>query len=262
MFHPRLVGSGADSIFWQNYIQPLMAEDAPKCVLLDGGEPWHSEALRAIAAAWDACAEELPGYDLRMRENLSQLAFLLCRHRPAERKPLPAKTLRDEARMKRMLGFIQDHYGGEVGAAAIAQSAAVSESECLRCFRATIGVPPTQHLKQFRVPKAAELLASTAWNAAEVGARCSFQDASYFAKTFRQLKGRPPLGIPQGARLRLTGGMPAHSRSETAARSLQTVNSGQLLIAKTLCRRMDRRGGLSPPFRSGPPPAAWCAAGR
>lgn len=192
VFHPRLVGSGADSIFWQNYIQPLLAEDAPKCVLLDGGEPWHSEALRAIAAAWDACAEELPGYDLRMRENLSQLAFLLCRHRPAERKPLPAKALRDEARMKRMLGFIQDHYAEEIGAAAIAQSAAVSESECLRCFRAAIGVPPTQYLKQFRVHKAAELLASTAWSAAEVGARCGFQDASYFAKTFRQLKGRTP----------------------------------------------------------------------
>ena len=53
-------------------------------------------------------------------------------------------------------------------------------------------MPPTQHLQQFRVPKAAELLASTAWNAAEVGARCSFQDASYVAKTFRQLKGHTP----------------------------------------------------------------------
>lgn len=141
VFHPRLVGSGADSIFWQNYIQPLLAEDAPKCVLLDGGEPWHSEALRAIAAAWDACAEELPGYDLRMRENLSQLAFLLCRHR-----------------LERGRG------GGPV-----------------------------------RLP----------------GRQLFCQDLPAAQRPH-------PLGIPQGARLRLTGGMPARSRSKTAARSLQT----------------------------------------
>lgn len=192
VFHPRLVGGGADSVFWQNYIQPLLAEDAPKCVRLDGGAPWHSEALQAVGAAWDACAAEPPGYDLRMREALSQLAFLLCRHRPAEGKPLSAKALRDEARMKQMLRFIQEHYDREIGAAAIAKSAAISESECLRCFRATIGSPPSQYLKQFRVQRAAELLVSTSWSAAEVGARCGFQDASYFARTFRQLKGRTP----------------------------------------------------------------------
>ena len=192
VFHPRLVGGGADSVFWQNYIQPLLAEDAPQCVALDGGAPWHGEALRAVTAAWDACAEEPPGYDLKMREALSQLAFLLCRHRPAEGKPLPAKALRDEARMKQMLRFIQAHYGEEIGAAAIARSAAVSESECLRCFRSTIGVPPTQYLKQFRIQRAAELLASTAQSAAEIGARCGFPDASYFAKAFRQLKGCTP----------------------------------------------------------------------
>lgn len=192
VFHPRLVGGGADSVFWQNYIQPLLAEGAPQCVALDGSAPWHGEALRAITAAWDACAEEPPGYDLRMREALSQLAFLLCRHRPAGGKPLSAKALRDEARMKRMLRFIQAHYGEEIGAAAIARSAAVSESECLRCFRSTIGVPPTQYLKQFRIQRAAELLASTAQSAAEIGARCGFPDASYFAKAFRQLMGRTP----------------------------------------------------------------------
>lgn len=192
VFHPRLVGGSIDSVFWQNYIQPLLAEDAPKCVLFGPSEPWHREALLSIEAAWDACAEETPGYDLRMRDALSRLAFLLCRHRPAEGKPLPEKALRDEGRVKQMLRFIQEHYGQEIGIAAIAKSAAISESECLRCFRATIGVPPTRYLKQFRVQRAAELLVSTPWSAAEVGAQCGFQDASYFSKTFRQLKGCTP----------------------------------------------------------------------
>ena len=189
VFHPRLVGGSIDSAFWQNYIQPLLAEGAPQHVLFDGSASWHPGALCAIESAWKSCAEEPPGYDLQVRSSLSHLAFLLSRHCPADRKPLPEKTLRAEERMKRMLRFIQEHYGEEIGSAAIAGSAAISESECLRCFRNTIDTPPIQYLKQFRVQRAAELLASTAWSTAEIGARCGFQDASYFTKTFRQLKG-------------------------------------------------------------------------
>lgn len=192
VFHPRLVGGGIDSIFWQNYVQPLLAEGAPQYIRFAPEEPWHQEALRAIETAWDACAREMPGYDLRMRDALSRLAFLLSRNCPAGGAPLSKKALRDEGRMKQMLQFIQIHYAEAITAAAIAKSAAISESECLRCFRATIGTSPSQYLKQFRIQQAAELLASTAWGAAEVGAQCGFQDASYFAKTFRQLKGCTP----------------------------------------------------------------------
>lgn len=191
VFHPRLVGSSIDSIFWQNYIQPLLAGDAPKYIRFDRLAPWHREALQAIESAWSACAEESPGYELQIRDALSRLAFLLTRHRPAGGAPPSEKALRDEGRMKQMLRFIQQHFGEEIGVSAIAESASISESECLRCFRATIGTPPIQYLKQFRVQKAAELLSSTAWSAAEIGAQCGFQDASYF-KTFRQLRGCTP----------------------------------------------------------------------
>lgn len=191
VFHPRLIG-GIESSFWQNYIRPLLGDGAPQHARLDLSEPWHSEAVLAIEEAWRACAEEPPGYDLQVRGALSRLVFLLSRHRPAKWEAPSEKALRDEARVKQMLQFIQEHYGEEIGAAAIAESAAISESECLRCFRSTIGVPPTQYLKQFRIQRAAELLASTAQSAAEIGARCGFQDASYFSKTFRQLKGCTP----------------------------------------------------------------------
>lgn len=191
VFHPRLVGGSADSIFWQNYIQPLVTDGSRQSVRLDRSEPWHGEALRAIEAAWTSCAEEPPGYDLRVREALSELAFLLSRNRPAARPPSD-KALRDEERVKRMLRFIQENYASEINVAAIAGSAMISESECLRCFRSTIGAAPAQYLKQFRIQKAAELLASSAESVGEVGARCGFQDASYFTKTFRELKGCTP----------------------------------------------------------------------
>ena len=68
----------------------------------------------------------------------------------------------------------------------------LSESECLRCFRSSIGMPPIQYVKRYRVQKAAELLTSTDQKIAEIGAQCGFQDTSYFTRTFREIKGVTP----------------------------------------------------------------------
>lgn len=192
VFHPRLVGGSADSIFWQNYIQPLMGDKTRQSVHFIPGEPWHRQALEAVEAAWESCVEEAPGYDLKVREELSRLAFLLSRNPSGSVRPPSGRALRDEGRVKRMLQFIQENYASGISAADIAESASISESECLRCFRSTIGTPPGQYLKQFRIQKACEFLAADAWGVAEVGALCGFQDASYFTKTFRETKGCTP----------------------------------------------------------------------
>lgn len=192
VFHPRLVGGGVESVFWQNYLQPLLAEGANRCVWLSEGVPWEREALEDMEAAWRACGEEPPGFEFLAREGLSRLVFLLSAHRPAVKKGPSEKALRDGERIKAMLRFVQEHYYEELTAARIAGSAALSESECLRCFRSMVGTTPMQYVKQFRVQRAAELLESTEEKVAAVGAACGFQEMSYFARTFRALKGKPP----------------------------------------------------------------------
>lgn len=192
VFHPRLVAGGFDSVFWQEYLRPLTQDGAKPFVLLDGGEAWHAQALDAVKTAWESSAAQRPGYEFEVREALSRLVLLLCRHRAAAEVSASEKSLREEERLKKMLRFIEEHYDAELTAAQIAQSARISESECLRCFRRTIGTPPSQYVKQLRVQKAAQLLCDTGRGTAEIGALCGFQDASYFARTFRALKGCTP----------------------------------------------------------------------
>ena len=94
--------------------------------------------------------------------------------------------------MKNMMLFIQAHYGEELTVARIAASISVSESECLRCFHATIGTTPIQYLRQLRVQKAAELLAGSDRKISDIGEQCGFREMSYFTKTFRELMGCTP----------------------------------------------------------------------
>ena len=58
--------------------------------------------------------------------------------------------------------------------------------------RDTIGRPPIQYVKHYRVQKAAELLTSTALKIGQIAERCGFQDDTYFIRSFREIKGMTP----------------------------------------------------------------------
>lgn len=193
VFHPRLVGGGPDTVFWTKYLAPLVNGSGQDCVLFDCTEAWHKEAVQSIETAWKSCAKEPWGYEFQTREALSRLILLLSRSQAPGPAVKSKKVLRNERWMKLMLEYIHQNYASHLTSAAIAKSAAVSESECLRCFRNVVGLTPIQYVIQYRVQKAEELLISMPeLNVSEVGARCGFQDASYFTKTFHALKGCAP----------------------------------------------------------------------
>lgn len=192
VFHPRLIGGSIDSVFCQKYTEPLINHPNLRSVYFDHTNTWMAEAAQTINAAWFACAEEPSGYEFHARNALSLLVALLMEHCPAISKHPSKKALRDEERIKIMIQYIQENYVTKLDTASIAESVSISESECLRCFRSTIGMPPMQYVREFRLQKASELLSSTEMGIAEIGTQCGFFDASYFTKTFHEQKGFTP----------------------------------------------------------------------
>lgn len=192
VFHPRLVGGSMDSIIWQKYLEPLLSDPCRPWIYFTDLQEWERDASTAIQEAWQACVSETEGFEFVVRERLSRLIFLLAKNCPTTEKSPSEKALRDGERIKAMLRYIQEHYAEELTLAKIAGSAAVSKNECLRCFRSMIGSTPIQYVKQVRIQKAAELLASTDRKISDIGMECGFQEMSYFAKIFRELKGCTP----------------------------------------------------------------------
>ena len=194
VFHPRFVGGSVDSILWQKYLEPLLSDPSCPCVPFTAALEWEKAASNIIDAAWEICVSEEEGFEFRARDLLSQLILLLFQNRPVTQKKPSEKALRDGERTKAMLQYIQAHYSEELTLTQIAGSANISESECLRCFRSVIGCSPMQYVKQLRIQRAAELLKSTDWKICDIGTQCGFQEMSYFAKTFREVKGCTPKG--------------------------------------------------------------------
>ena len=191
-FHPRLVGGGTESAFHQKYVLPVTENKGFGGIALRRGVDWQAEALDRLEEAWQACVREPAHYDLKVRHALSGAMAALSDHMASLHAGLSPKSLRDGERIKAMLTFIMENYGEEINTAAIARSASISESECLRCFRSTIGTTPIKYLREYRIEQAAGQLAGGDAAIADIAARCGFWDISYFTKTFREMKGLTP----------------------------------------------------------------------
>ena len=189
VFHPRFVVGDRDSVLWQKYVEPLIGDPSRPYAHFSGGLPWEQEAIEGVARAWLACAREAEGFEFEVRQQLSRIVFLLLKNSQAAETPRKA---RNEERAKQMLRFIQANLGEALTLEQIAESASVSENECMRCFRSVLGISPMQYVKQTRLQKAAELLARTDRKIADIGSECGFQEMSYFAKAFREQYGCTP----------------------------------------------------------------------
>lgn len=191
VFHPRLLGS-VDSLIYQNYVHPLTSNSALETIHLRPHIPWQNKALEAIENTWQAGAREPYGYEIIMRNSLSEAVLALQEHAPKPAGTTSPKAVREGERIKAMLHYIHEHCGEEVKLPMIAQAASISVSECMRCFRNTIGTTPIQYIRQYRIQKAAHLLLNTDLPISDIAQSCGFQDLSYFTKTFREAKGSAP----------------------------------------------------------------------
>lgn len=192
VFHPRLIGGNTDSVFWQNYVHPLCENSLAKTILLTCDTDWQKHILNTLENTWELCQTPKSGYEFQVREQLSQCICSLAEHYPSAHSQPSEKSIRDEKRIKAMLEYIHQNYTESIKMKEIAKSSAISISECLRCFRRTIGMTPVQYLIQFRIHQAANLLRSTDLKIVDIGAQCGFQDMSYFSKTFREIYGCTP----------------------------------------------------------------------
>jgi len=187
VFQPRLVG-GMDTVFWQKLIRPLLQPGTPPFFLLDEAVPWQRQVLLCLREAWKGVADEPFDYENRVRYHLTAALRLLITQCVSGKVKVSEQEQIASERMKQMLRYVEEHYTEELTVEKLAGCVALSESACLRSFRQFLGITPIQYVKQFRVEKAAELLRSTRLKTGEVGLECGFSDASYFIKTFREIK--------------------------------------------------------------------------
>jgi len=95
-------------------------------------------------------------------------------------------------KVERATQYIENHFHEPIRITDLCRALHTSESSAYRLFEKHFGVSFSEHLKQFRIGKACELLANTQAPIALVAERTGFQNLSNFNRQFRAVKQMTP----------------------------------------------------------------------
>ncbi len=150
----------------------------------------NRNVLDTLKKLTDLEQEKTPLYVYEVLVCLCTLWLELCRIVTLPQALSPKNVV--EERMTIFLRYIGQHFSESISLDMLAESAHVSKSECLRCFKSSLQTAPYQYLMEYRLSKAAELLRSTDAPISEIASRVGFSQASHFGKYFREKTGASP----------------------------------------------------------------------
>ncbi|HEU0004238.1 MAG TPA: AraC family transcriptional regulator [Ktedonobacteraceae bacterium] len=125
------------------------------------------------------------------------LAQLILRHADAHPSLRPIRIGGEQAWVRQVRAYLEDHYAENVSLEQLASSVNLSPFHLLRVFRDVVGLPPHNYLTQVRVTRARQLLQASL-RPVEVALAVGFTDQSHLTRHFKALVGVTPAQYAQG----------------------------------------------------------------
>lgn len=110
-------------------------------------------------------------------------------------KPVSARVSILNVRLRRFISYIEDNYSRHLNVRDIAGAANVSETECLRCFNEGLRVTPHRFLVDYRLSKAAQLLADSDLPVSVIAPQVGFSASSALIAAFHKRYGTTPIAF-------------------------------------------------------------------
>ena len=174
------------SIFETKYINPIIQNKKVKIVTFKG----NTKEQRAILDKLKELGElqENVNVEFQTRNIISEIWLLLMeeiKNRTAEDIQIPSIA---RERLFSMMQYIHANYSEKITLEDIANSAAISSRECLRCFNMCLKETPIEYLTNHRINMAKELLKTTNKSVTDIAFETGFSNAAYFTKVFKQIR--------------------------------------------------------------------------
>lgn len=150
---------------------------------------WHKEVTAILQQLVQLEKDRTKFY---VYEVLVKLSFLWLTMRKNITLPQEQKESPVPLRMQKILRFIEEHFSEDLTLSDLSASANISRSECSRCFKMSMDTTPYKYLTEYRLSKAAQLLAKTNEPVGNIAAAVGFHQISHFGKCFKEKTGYSP----------------------------------------------------------------------
>lgn len=173
----------------QTFVSELIEQDVPYLTIFPEESIGQKQILDGILNLISMEFAKGPWYSYEVLAALSGLWLLVMRELDGKVRGKKKKAI---IRMEQFLLYIEEHYKEEVTLEMLCESAGVSKSECLRCFKQTLNTTPYKYLLDYRLERAAALLRNSDRQIGEIAVLTGFEQPSYFGKCFKDKVGCTP----------------------------------------------------------------------
>lgn len=191
LFLPEIIAPNF-SLIYEKYVRPIVLYGKPFLVMRQT-QAWEESVQNLYHHIVNVCLDEEDLTELRIQAGVSELWTRLFHYLYREESEQQEnKNILAQARLRKMMQFIWDHFHEKITLDDIAASANISKSAALRCFRSEMQTSPVGYLNNFRLNRAKELLLTSHSTVSEIAVSVGFDNVGYFDRVFRRTFGLTP----------------------------------------------------------------------
>lgn len=190
LFHPVFLSGHFKSVFETKYLNPIVQNRNLDMVAFRGTNTYQKQILNKLRQLGQLQKES--NTEFQTRNLLSEIWLCLLDEIKNAEPNIYHPQQKNQDRILTMISFIQENFAEKLTLEDIADSAAVSTRECLRCFKSSIRQSPMDYLIEYRVRTAKKMLETTDLSITDIALRCGFNSNSYFTKLFHRICGKTP----------------------------------------------------------------------
>lgn len=185
VFSPDLL-SQKESLIYQKYILPILHSSVDCCIFCPGTN-WQEDILNTLLSVF-AIQKSKNICEIKTLELLLKLwSFLYTNAGITEHPPLSETSALTQAKLQIMMQYIHKNYSEHISLEDIAKTVFLSKSGTLNIFKKYLNTSPINYLVNYRLKRAAKLLATTDNSVLSISQDTGFDNVGYFCRKFKEL---------------------------------------------------------------------------
>ena len=199
LFHARMIESLVPDVCMVNYINPFLNGKYTFSPIITPDTDGYEYIQKAVEFVLDTYDSKEEFFELRIKAGIYNLFFELFKYvfKVTENEYVSKYDISDN--IKTVIDYIHTNYMDTIAVTQLAELLNFSEAHFMRYFKKHVGVTCVEYINDFRVNKAANLLAATNQSVGEIADAIGVSNVSYFNRMFKKAFGVAPIEYRKNA---------------------------------------------------------------
>lgn len=226
-------GDGAEGYLTNKYIAPITeSENFPYLKLGETGA--QAEIVTVLCRMEELAVRKPLCYEMELKSAVCRIWAELYREFVRLAPSLKKSTLRETAKLNKMLKYLHGHYKEKLTLGEMAEVCQVSCGEYCRFFKKHMGQTPFEYLQAYRIEQSLPKLLEKPGSITDVALQHGFGSSSYYAETFRKEMGCAPGDYRRWYLNRTDTGCPLKKKAEEVPEQKKPVKRQESMPAHLL----------------------------